>query len=358
MQDHHFRDRLDQLHTIYKQGLGADYLCPQEDDLSEAIVNTNILVSGAGSIGSFLVRCLIGLKPKRLVVFDNDPKQLDALQESFATKPGLPIEFVNLDLNDGTGVERLLARKDFKYVFHTAALKHLPPLEEDVVAAVRTNTLGSIHLFQACERHGVERCVYVSTDKAVSPISVLGRTKLVAENWIRSNASKLGDTKIVIARFGNVYGSAGSLVPYVENQLDEGGMINLTHPSADRFFISPVESIQLILSCFKQGEPGRTYICDMGDPIPVIRVIQHLAEAMNLSLDNRITTIGLRKGEKVSEQIAEKGSLLRPVDNASMYSVDYQNWSPLTDQNLYEIERLANLGNDTELNQFITALTS
>jgi len=274
-----------------------------------------ILVTGAGgSIGSELCRQVIAARPKRLLLADNSELNLYRLDLELAARVDAPdFGLYLVDVTDRVAMEQLFAEERPQTVFHAAAYKHVPMLEAQVRAAVRNNLLGTETLANCADRHGCERFVLISTDKAVNPANVMGATKRAAELICQARA-QCSRTRFITVRFGNVLGSAGSVVPLFRAQIEQGGPVTLTHPEIERFFMTIPEACQLIMQAALIGTGGEIFVLDMGEPVK----IRYLAEQMirlagrEPGRDIQIHYIGLRPGEKLYEELFyEREDLLR-----------------------------------------------
>lgn len=275
-----------------------------------------ILVSGAGgSIGSELCRQIARLEPASLILLENSEHNLYTidlmLREHF---PNLWLHSVLGDVSDAAAVERVFATHRPHLVFHAAAFKHVPMLEGQIREAVRNNVLGTREMANAASRYGCGEFVLISTDKAVNPANVMGATKRIAEIYCQ-NLDGRSDTRFITVRFGNVLGSAGSVVPRFQDQIRNGGPVTVTHPEIERYFMTVREACQLIMQAGVIGEGGEIFVLDMGEPIR----IRYLAEQMiRLSgqvpeRDIRIEYTGLRPGEKLYEELFHEREQLMPT---------------------------------------------
>ncbi len=274
--------------------------------ISKRLAGKRVLVTGGGgSIGSELCRQLADLPIARLIVLDHSEFNLYRLERRLReATPHLEAVLKLGSCADEATVHHLLEQYRPEVVFHAAAYKQLPLLESQVREAVVNNLLGTYRLAKASVRHGVSRFVLISTDKAVNPTCVMGATKRAAE-IVCQGFDRLGKTRFITVRFGNVLGSAGSVVPLFREQIERGGPVTVTHPEVSRYFMTKEEACQLILEATAVGRGGEIFVLDMGEPIK----IRELAEQMiRLSgkvpyRDIEIRYIGLRPGEKLHEEL-------------------------------------------------------
>lgn len=272
-----------------------------------------VMVTGAaGSIGSELCRqlCLIGVK--KLVLFDNAETPLHNIRLELEAK------FPELDLVPVIGDVRLPARLDFVFrkhhpqvVFHAAAYKHVPLMEENPCEAVHVNVVGSRNVADKCVEYGVEKMVMVSTDKAVNPTNIMGCTKRLAEIYVQSlgmaieNGTVKGHTKFVTTRFGNVLGSNGSVIPRFREQIENGGPITVTHPEIRRFFMTIPEACRLVMEAATFATGTQIFVFDMGESIKISTLAERMINLAGLEVgsDIAIEYTGLRPGEKLYEEV-------------------------------------------------------
>jgi FlaA1/EpsC-like NDP-sugar epimerase len=286
--------------------LGRDPVALDEAAIRQGLTGRRILVTGGGgSIGSELCRQIARARPAALIVADQSEYNLYQIdRELRQAYPDLALSCRLVDVTDAKAVAALFARERPEILFHTAAYKHVPLLEDQVRAAVRNNILGTRILATAADRWGVEQFILISTDKAVNPANVMGATKRVAERLCQVLDTQ-SRTRFIAVRFGNVLGSAGSVVPLFRAQIAQGGPLTLTHPDMERFFMTIPEACQLIMQAATIGRGGEIFVLDMGEPVP----IRYLAEQMiRLSghrpeQDIAIKYIGLRPGEKLFEEL-------------------------------------------------------
>jgi FlaA1/EpsC-like NDP-sugar epimerase len=266
-----------------------------------------VLVTGAGgSIGSELCRQACRLAPKSLVLVEKAENSLfhieRELRDSF---PHVPVVACIADICDEARIERVFKAHKPGIVFHAAAHKHVPMMEANPGEAVKNNTFGTKTLADTADRHGVGQFVMISTDKAVNPSSVMGATKRAAEVYIQA-LSQRSATRFVAVRFGNVLGSAGSVVPIFQEQIARGGPIKVTHPDMKRYFMTIPEATQLVIQAASIGRGGEIFILDMGEPIRIVDLARDLITLSGLrpGEDIDIVFTGPRPGEKLFEQLS------------------------------------------------------
>ncbi|NCC38675.1 MAG: polysaccharide biosynthesis protein [Gammaproteobacteria bacterium] len=286
--------------------LGRDPIDLHWPEIRGGLSGRVVMVTGAGgSIGSELVRQLAATAPARLILVDNGELNLYRIEMELSEhQPGLAFGRYLLDVTDAAGIAAVFAAERPEIVFHAAAYKHVPMLEDQMRAAIRNNVMGTRVVAQAAVRWHSERFVLISTDKAVHPANVMGATKRIAETVCRALDQDSG-CRFITVRFGNVLGSAGSVVPLFTRQIERGGPVTVTHPQIERFFMTIPEACQLIMQAAVIGEGGEIFVLDMGEPVK----IRYLAEQMiRLSghepdEDIPIHYIGLRPGEKLFEEL-------------------------------------------------------
>ena len=286
--------------------LGRDPVSLDWEGIRQGLEGRTILVTGAGgSIGSELCRQIAALGPARLVLLENSEYNLYALEMELASRfPTVRLSASLGDVRDQAKVEQVFSTQQPNVVFHAAAYKHVPMLENQLREALQNNVLGTRNVALAADRHSCSEFVLISTDKAVNPTNVMGASKRIAEIFCQ-NLDGQSRTRYITVRFGNVLGSAGSVVPLFRKQIREGGPVTVTHPDMERFFMTIPEAAQLILQAAVLGKGGEIFVLDMGEPVR----IQYLAEQMiRLSgkqpgTDIAIVHTGLRPGEKLFEEL-------------------------------------------------------
>lgn len=299
---------------------------PVETDLasiSAYVSNRVVLVTGAGgSIGSELCAQLSALGPKLLLLLDNDETSLYELElELLRAMSACPFQAVVADVRDEKRVESLFRRHRPQVVFHSAALKHVPMMEYHPAEAVKNNVLGTRVVAEAALRHGAERFILISTDKAVHPVNVMGATKRVAEMLVKDYSGKDGGGKegatggaarggaggdgtlFTAVRFGNVLGSRGSVVPTFQRQIENGGPVMVTHPEVTRYFMTVGEAAQLVIQAGAFTRGGDLFILDMGEPVKIIDLAREMLRLTGKEGEIEIKVTGLRPGEKLHEEL-------------------------------------------------------
>ena len=264
-----------------------------------------VLVTGAGgSIGSELARQLAQLQPAHLVLLGNGENEIfDILNELQAAHPTLPLTSVIADVRDATRLRSVFGRLRPHAVFHAAAHKHVPLMEDNVADAVTNNVLGTGNVVRCAVDYDAEHLVLISTDKAVRPTSVMGATKRVAEMVVQQAAVRHG-RNFVSVRFGNVLGSRSSVVPIFLAQIRAGGPLTITHPEMRRYFMTIPEAVQLVLQAGALGQGGEVFVLDMGEPIRIVDLATDLVRLSGLELgrDIEIRYTGIRPGERLYEE--------------------------------------------------------
>lgn len=286
--------------------LGRDPVQLDDAGLHEQLTDKVVLVTGAGgSIGSELCRQIARFKPKTMVLYDAGEFALYNIeQELNKNYPLQNIVYLAGDVRDDVRLEQVFAEFQPQVVFHAAAYKHVPLMEcRNTWQAVRNNVFGTWRVASCAQRHGVEKFVLISTDKAVNPTNVMGTTKRMAE-MVCQGLQRTDSTRFVIVRFGNVLGSNGSVIPKFRDQIAKGGPITVTHPEITRFFMSIPEAAQLVMQAGCMGKGGEIFVLDMGEPVKIVDLAKDLIRLSGLGEDDiKIEFTGLRPGEKLYEEV-------------------------------------------------------
>lgn len=290
------------------------------DQVRSTLANRVVAVTGAaGSIGSELCRQIMHMSPARLVLIETDETRLYELWlELRAVCAEVPVMSM-CDIRDAGKLDAVFSEYKPEVVLHAAAYKHVPLLELAPEEAVKTNVLGTLQVIEACERHGVERFVLISTDKAVAPVNVMGLTKSLAEREML-DATRRGRLHPVAVRFGNVLASRGSVVPIFEEQLRHGGPLTVTDPNVTRYFMTIPEAARLVLQAQAIGEPGDIFVLEMGEPVKIVDLARKMIALSGVPAD--IEFVGLRPGEKLHEALTTDEESLLPTDRDGILRVD------------------------------------
>lgn len=297
--------------------LGRDPVVPDEKLLAKNITGKVVMVTGAGgSIGSELCRQIIIEKPQLLVLFDVSEFSLYSIENDIAAicrNHKIDSEFVALlgSVQNESRLVQVMTNFQVNTVYHAAAYKHVPLVENNVIEGVRNNIFGTLFCAKAAIKSGVEKFVLISTDKAVRPTNTMGATKRMAELVLQALSNEQCHTKFCMVRFGNVLGSSGSVVPLFKKQIAEGGPITLTHKDIIRYFMTIPEAAQLVIQAGAMGQGGDVFVLDMGDPVKIIDLAKRMINLSGLSVksdenpdgDIAIEISGLRPGEKLYEEL-------------------------------------------------------
>ena len=286
--------------------LGRDPVQLDDSGLHRLLTGQVVMVTGAGgSIGSELCRQIARFEPARLVLFELSELALYAMEQELPQHyPGVQIVPVIGDVKNDAWVNRVMAEQRPAVVFHAAAYKHVPLMENgNAWEAVKNNVLGTQVVAAAAQAHGVGKFVMISTDKAVNPTNVMGATKRLAEMTCQAMQQASG-TRFVSVRFGNVLGSSGSVIPKFQKQIEAGGPVTVTHPDITRYFMSIPEAAQLVLQAGLMGEGGEIFVLDMGEPVKIAELAKLMIRLSGADENRiRIEYTGLRPGEKLYEEL-------------------------------------------------------
>jgi len=293
--------------------------------LGESLENRVVMVTGAGgSIGSELCRQIARLSPAKLLMLGHGENSifsaLLSLKERF---PMLEIVPLIADVRDVPRLSVIFDRWAPEVIFHTAAHKHVPLMESNVEEAVTNNILGTQNIVKTALEHDIARLVMISTDKAIRPVSVMGATKRIAEMLVLDAARRF-ECAFTVVRFGNVLGSRGSVVPRFKRQIAAGGPVTVTHPEMKRYFMTIPEAVHLVLQASSMSKGGENYILDMGEPVKILDLAEDLIRLSGLEpgKDIEIVFSGIRPGEKLSEDLWDKGFAYSPTSHPDIHQVD------------------------------------
>lgn len=314
--------------------------------LRNAIEKRVVMVTGAaGSIGSEIVRQVSELKPRRVVLFDNAETPLHNIKlEVLKRWPDIEYVFVIADVRWRDRVERVISEYRPEFIFHAAAYKHVPMMEDNPSEAIIANVVGTRNMADMAVKYGVKSFVMISTDKAVNPTNVMGCSKRLAEIYVQSYCKKLerehqSVTKFITTRFGNVLGSNGSVIPLFRKQIAAGGPVTVTHPDIIRYFMTIPEACQLVLEAGTIGSGGQIYIFDMGHPVKINDLARKMIRLSGLEpgRDIQIEYTGLRPGEKLYEELLTSEEHVKSEVNSQIMvaetrEYDYDEILPMFDK--------------------------
>lgn len=314
----HGRVRVSDLHEVAIEDLlGRTRVTPDSELLRRNVTGEVVLITGAGgSIGSELCRQIVENAPARLMLLDHSEYSLYAIHRELTgviARDGLNVDIVPLlgSVSDARLMNEILASWRPHTIFHAAAYKHVPLVEQNVVEAVRNNVIGTWCVARAALVHNVANVVLISTDKAVRPTSVMGTTKRLAEQILQALAAVQGDTRYSMVRFGNVLGSSGSVVPLFRAQAHAGGPVTITHKEMTRYFMLIPEAAQLVIQAGAMAGGGEVFLLDMGEPVKILDLAHSVIALSGLTVrddanpdgDIEIREVGLRPGEKLYEEL-------------------------------------------------------
>lgn len=286
--------------------LGRDEVYLNTDEMNEYVTDRCILVTGGGgSIGSELCRQIAGFSPSRLLILDIYENNAFALEQELRKQyPDLELMVIIASVRDQRRIFKVVEEYRPHIIFHAAAHKHVPLMEENPNEAIKNNVFGSYNVIEAAKKYSVNRFVLISTDKAVNPTNVMGASKRIAELMVQSQ-KHCSTTKFVAVRFGNVLGSNGSVIPTFQNQIRNGGPVTVTHPEIQRYFMTIPEASRLVLQASSFGENSEIFVLDMGEPVLIKTLAENLIRLSGLKPyeDIDIKYTGLRPGEKMFEEL-------------------------------------------------------
>jgi FlaA1/EpsC-like NDP-sugar epimerase len=295
------------------------------EPLGKVLEDRIVMVTGAGgSIGKELCRQIAQLTPAKLLMLGHGENSIfGALLELRENFPSLDIVPLIVDVRDPARLALLFERHKPEVIFHTAAHKHVPLMETNIEEAITNNVLGTQNIVQTAIKFNVERLVLISTDKAIQPVSVMGATKRMAEMLVL-DAARTHHKAFSVVRFGNVLGSRGSVVPRFKRQIAMGGPVTVTHPEMKRYFMTIPEAVHLVLQASTLSKGGENYILDMGQPVRILDLAEDLIRLSGLEpgKDIQIVFTGIRPGEKISEDLWEKGFSYSPTTHPDIHQVD------------------------------------
>ena len=341
--------------------LQRDAIILKKTNILNEITGKRVLITGAaGSIGSEIVRQVLSYNPQQVILCDQAESPLHELQlEVEDNFPGAKTAIYMADIQNIRRIRSMFKQYRPQIVFHAAAYKHVPMMENNPSEAVNTNVLGTKNLADISVEFKVDKFIMISTDKAVNPTNIMGASKRIAEIYIQSLnlPGKIRDisstqTRFITTRFGNVLGSNGSVVSRFKAQIEKGGPLTVTHPDITRYFMTIPESVQLVMEAAAIGNGGEIFVFDMGCPIKIVDLAKNMIKLSGLIPDKDVEIVfsGLRPGEKLFEELLNKEEQSIPthhnkikISRVITYPLDY------VDQAINELVELNNLGNDYEV---------
>ena len=302
--------------------LGRDPIEVDLDSIMGYVKDKTILVTGGGgSIGSELCRQLVSHKPKCLIIFDiYENNAYDIQQELKKKYPMLHLETLIGSVRNTKRIESVMELYRPDIVYHAAAHKHVPLMEDSPNEAIKNNVFGTYKTARAADKYGVKKFVLISTDKAVNPTNIMGASKRMCEMIIQT-FSRYSNTEFVAVRFGNVLGSNGSVIPLFKKQMAAGGPVTVTHPDIIRYFMTIPEAVSLVLQAGAYAKGGEIFVLDMGEPVKIADLAKNLIRlsGYTLGVDMEIKYTGLRPGEKLYEELLTKEEGLQKTENELIY---------------------------------------
>lgn len=347
--------------------LGRTPVKPDEKMLRTKITNKVIMVTGAGgSIGSELSRQIIKLNPKKLILFDISESSLYQIEQEIIKINNSDIELIPIigSVCSSNQLTRIFKRHKVETIYHAAAYKHVPLVEENPAQGVLNNSIGTMTLAESAIASNVKTFVLISTDKAVRPTNVMGATKRVAELVLQSLAEQDHNTCFTMVRFGNVLGSSGSVIPLFKKQIREGGPLTVTDANVVRYFMTIPESVELVLQAGAMGKGGDVFVLDMGDPVKIydlaVKMIRlsglQVLDEHNQDGDIEIKFTGLRPGEKLYEELLVGDNVTitdnRMIMRAREKMVPWDILKPM----LEEIKEVSNNGEQVKIRELLTQI--
>ncbi len=280
-----------------------------------------MITGGGGSIGSELCRQIAAHNPKLLIIFDiYENTTYDIQQELIKKYPSLKLETLIGSVRNTNRIESVIERYRPDIIYHAAAHKHVPLMEDSPNEAIKNNVFGTYKTARAADKYGVKRFVLISTDKAVNPTNIMGASKRICEMIIQT-FSRYSATEYVAVRFGNVLGSNGSVIPLFKKQIAEGGPVTVTHPDIIRYFMTIPEAVSLVLEAGANAKGGEIFVLDMGEPVKIADLAKNLIRLSGYKLgeDIEIKYTGLRPGEKLYEELLTKEEGLKKTANELIF---------------------------------------
>lgn len=340
--------------------LGREEIKTDLKEISSYITNKVILVTGGGgSIGSELCRQIANFGPKKLIILDiYENNAYDIQNELLRRHKDLNLKTVIASVRDKDRIVELMNNERPQVIFHAAAHKHVPLMEESPKEAIKNNVFGTLNLAQAADKAGVDKFVMISTDKAVNPTNIMGASKRMCEMIIQSMDS-ISETDFVAVRFGNVLGSNGSVIPLFKKQIAEGGPVTVTHKDVIRYFMTIPEAVQLVIQAGAMASGGEIFILDMGEPVRILDLAKDLIRLSGFEpdVDIPIVITGLRPGEKLFEELLldEEGISATKHDKIFIGKPTFTDYKLLL-RSLEEANRVIKAGTDRDIKEYVKTI--
>jgi len=340
--------------------LGREEVKTDLKEISTYLTDKVVLVTGGGgSIGSELCRQIASFNPKKMIILDIYENSAYDIQNELRRKhKDLNLKTVIASIRDRDRILELMDRERPQVVFHAAAHKHVPLMEDSPKEAIKNNVFGTLNLAQAADKYGVDKFVMISTDKAVNPTNIMGASKRICEMIIQSMDS-VSDTDFVAVRFGNVLGSNGSVIPLFKKQIAEGGPVTVTHEEVIRYFMTIPEAVQLVIQAGAMAAGGEIFILDMGEPVRILDLAKDLIRLSGFEpdVDIPISITGLRPGEKLFEELLldEEGISATKHDKIFIGQPTFTDYDLLL-RSLEEANSIIKNGTDEDIKEYVKTI--
>jgi FlaA1/EpsC-like NDP-sugar epimerase len=299
--------------------------------VSKDLISKTIMITGAaGSIGSEIVRQIMEFDYGKLILIDNaETPSFFLTNQCMARRQMRQIDILLVDITDKIRMDEIMKTHKPDVIYHAAAYKHVPLMEENVNSSIKVNVEGTKNLADLAVKYGTKKFVMVSTDKAVNPTSVMGASKRIAEIYVQSLNFEQDTTKFITTRFGNVLGSNGSVIPVFREQIENGGPITVTHPDITRYFMTISEACQLVITAGAMGKGGEIFIFDMGESVKIYDLAVKMIKLSGLTLgkDINIEFSGLRQGEKLYEELLANQENTKQTDHEKIMIADVRRYT-------------------------------
>lgn len=335
-----------------------DFSHKNKSVIHPAISQKTILITGAaGSVGSELLIQTAQYQPQKIVALDKDAKRLKLLEKKVATQF---VDFVHADITDRKQLEKVFKKYHFDYLFHSAAFKFVPEAESHPSETVITNIFGTILLAEMAQNHNCEVFVNISTDKAVHPFGIMGKSKRCAELFLLNRKKSPSPTRFVITRFGNIIGSRGSVIPVFERQIQKNVPLTVTHPVMKRFFMSVKQAAEMVLFATATGNSGDLFVYDMGKPFSVKRIAEKMISLSGKKItSSSIIYSSVRPGEKLSEQLYDSKAIVFPTKHKKIIRVEEIHKTPANFDDLLQVlQRACSKKQDKKVVEILSEILS